>query len=246
MTEISSFEGVLGIFTPRSINYEDVHLDEKVKAMLSLGLGAEMCVFGNYMRIVNLAFVFSIYLYQNIVLFLDYAVDGLKSMGNDTSLKIAAFITKDTLHKTIVLFICGLILAGLAIVLVKFFFKLGVFIGCLFLLSFGPVRGMLEHVGLTSGVIQFIAAFILSLVLVRFLEGRVLKFAFIALFATVGVSLIMLGLNQLHNFNFILCYQILRITPLIPAEPVYNHETLYMGVSILMSSFVQFFICSSK
>lgn len=209
---VKTYGEILQLFkATKGIQGDTLPLDDTLKSVVAIILGAEMSIFGAYHKVVNLSIVIVLYIYYNLVQLIDIIQKYLVSTNNELCKQIGEFMNKSEIHQIVIFIIFLFIVTSIVIVLLKFFTKIAIICGCIFLFSFGPLSEFMNKSGIENPLVHLLIGVIFGIIIFVMVQNQVTNILLISLFSVVGACLIFLGVGQLSNLHFKWCYNILRM-----------------------------------
>jgi len=237
---LKNFRDTFSLLDLKGLEYPTSGRENPLKSMLMILVGGEMAVYGTRYTLPNFAVVLIMYMYQNIVFLQTEILEALGGSTNETLRSIRDFFAGSTVNMLILLLIVTGVLSLAIMMMLKFFAKITIILGFVFLFSRGPGAGLLIQNGVVNNTVHLVVG-ILSGVLATFLfEKKINRALFASIFALAGCALIFAGVGDFGKLDLMLPYAILTLTlKEDQAGSFLEPENLVFFISILVSFVIQ-------
>lgn len=168
---------------------------EKTKYSIMIVTGILLAIFGNAIRILSMGVVVVMYAFVYMEKVLQYVLNRIGDINSELAMSVRDFISQSDTHRFVAVFVLGVIVSIMIISLFNFFTSTVIFVLCFAFFVCSPGQILLQLLGITNKTVQLVIGVITGLILSRLVGGKFTKVFLAILFAIVGSSLILGGLD---------------------------------------------------
>lgn len=249
--EKSAFEKIVGtsfleqaplLLRDKGLSFDELGLADKTKYSIMVVIGLILAIFGNAIPAPNMGVVVVMYAFVYVDKALGYMVDRLGDFNSEAAKSIQDFISQTPTHRFAAVFVLSVIVSILLLSLFNFFTSTVIFVVCIAFFVCSPGQLLLVLLGITNKTVQLVIGIIIGLILSRVMGGKFTKVLLAALFAIVGSSLILGGLDgfsdsiELNLPRYIIELNTAKISDVSPSE------FLLLGILVFVSVLIQLWI----
>lgn len=205
--------------------------------IIYIALGSDLAVAGSKHKTVNLALVICLFAYDYTSLLFQRLIDQ-QGQASGIGGGIVKFLSESSFNQFVAILIISMVASLIIITLTKFFFRAAVFFLVVGFFFLGPGGVLFDYVGISNSTYKLVGILLVSLIASMFIAPKLIQAVYRALFAAIGVVLIVMGVDGVFGLDLDLPKAIFNSLR-DKFQEVSLKETVAVALAIILSYFIQ-------